>query len=882
MSTFFRRIVHLLGRRRHEADLREEMETHRALRQAALERDGMSADEAVRVSRRALGSVTLAAEDVRSVWLPTWLESVWQDVRFGARTARAQPGFTTVVVLTLALGIGATVSMFSVVNAVLLRALPYPDAGSLVVIDRGIGGLAGGGLTSGEILGLREGSRTMTLASAGNGVDAFLTVGDELERVTAASATDDMLALVGAAPVPLGRLLDASLDVRDERAIGVVISDRLWRRAFNANVDVIGREIDINNSNRTIVGVLPPNVRTWFPAVMGMAEEIDVWFPKPLDAGSWGGEGGVVIARLRTGSSLESAHTELDQFAKRFMVDQPTAYVDGFGDAILRFRVRPLHEVVTAPVARGLWAIGAAVAFVFLIGCVNVANLMVARSHARQREMAIRATLGAGRRRILQQLAIEHLLLATAGGMLGLGLALGGVELVAWLRPGHLPRETEIGIDTSSALVAVGLGLLATLLCGLLPVLDLLRRGTRTLPSTRSSVSVAGGRRLQRALVVAEIALSIVPLVAAGLMLRSFVNLTAIPLGFNPEGVVTAKVPFSLREFADPMARSRLHQAIVADVAKLPGVQSVSGVTTLPFEPNFGARRFGSADSPGPSVNDRAATQQGILPGYLRVMGIDLVQGRDMNADDLNAARDVAIVDERFAADFFQGDAVGKRIRAGSGRATRVLDVIGVTRSARLADARDRSFPHVFLPYHLWAVDLRLVIKTDRPAADLAPLIKRTAESHGTHRAVHDIQPMSTLVAAPVSDARFMMLILVGFAGLAVLLAGVGLYGTLAYLISRRRQEFGVRLAVGASPGQIVSLVAREGGLLTVVGATLGLAGALAATSTLRGLLYGVAPSDPLTLASVCGLVALVAVVAVLDPAWRASRVDPNVVLRVE
>ena len=876
MPSLIRRLAHLLRQRRHAADLRDEMETHRALRQAQLERDGMSASEAFHASRRALGSVTLAAEDTRGVWLPARLESVWQDVRFAVRTARANAGFTTVVVLTLALGIGVTVTMFSVVNTVLLRALPYPEADRLVVIDRGIGGLTGGGLAPGEILALREGSRTMTLASTGNGVDAFLTVGDDMERVTAASATDDMFALLGASPMPLGRSIDASLDIRDERAVSVAISDRLWRRAFGADPGVIGRAIDINNSDRMIVGVLPPNVRTWLPAAMNVAEDVDVWFPRSLP----GDGGGVVVARLRANATLEQARTELDQFAKRLMTDNPAAYADGFGDGVLRFRVQGLHEVVTAPVARGLWAIGAAVAFVFLIGCVNVANLMVARSQARQREMAIRSTLGAGGRRILQQLTIEHLVLAAAGAALGLVLARGGVELVAWLRPGHLPRQSQIGIDATSALVAVSLGILATLLCGLVPVIDLLGRGKRLIISTRSSLSAAGGRRLQRSLVIAEVALSIVPLVAAGLMLRSFVNLTTVPLGFNPENVVTAKVPFSLREFPDPRGRSRLHQAIVADVATLPGVQAVSGVTTLPFEPNFGAWRFGLVD--GPASNDRGVRQQAILPGYLRVMGIDLIEGRDMNADDLNGARDVAIVDERFATEFLNGRAVGQRIRKGSGPQARVLEVIGVVRSTRVEDARDRSFPHVFVPYHIWPIDLRLVIKTNRTAADLAPLIKRTAESHGTRRAVHDIRPMTALIADSVSDARFMMLILLGFAAISVLLAAVGLYGTLAYLISRRRQEFGVRLAVGATPQQIVALVAREGGRLTIAGVAIGLAGALAATGALRGLLFGVAPVDPITVAGVCGLVALVAAVAVVHPAWRASRVDPNAVLRME
>jgi putative ABC transport system permease protein len=883
MSTLLRRIIHLLGQRRHETDLRDEIEAHRSLRQAQLERDGMSAGEAERASRRALGSVALATEDTRGVWLPATLEGVWQDIRFAARSARANLGFTTVVVLTLALGVGATVAMFSVVNTVLWRALPYPDADRLVVIDRALGRSVGGRLEDGEILALRANSRTLTLISAANGAEAFLTVGDEMEHVTSASATDDMLALLGAARLPLGRRMDATEDVRDESVTGVVISERLWRRALGGDPRVVGRRIEINNRDMAILGVLPPAVRTWLPAVMGMDEHVDVWYPKALENRFRASEGGIVIARLTDGATLAEASTELDLFARRFMTDQPAAYAASMASGALRFRVRRLHDVVTAPVARGLWSIGGAVAFVFLIGCVNVANLMVARAHARQREMAIRTTLGAGRRRMFQQLAIEHAVLAAVGAALGLVLARAGVDLVAWLRPAHLPRQSEIGVDLTSAAIAVGLGATATILCGMFPVLDLLRsRDGRSLTSTRSSVSLAGGRRLQRSLVVAEVALSIVPLVAAGLMLRSFVNLTNAPLGFDPAGVVTATVPYSHRFFENTPQVVTLYRGIVADVARLPGVHSVSGAFPLPFEYDR-AQRFRSADDP--ADQGVTATEQGVLPGYLRLTGVQLVRGRDVTDDDLDAERDVVVVDERFADAVFGGNAVGRRIHRGSGgpgTKARELEVIGVTRAVRMARVRDEPLPHVFLPYHLFPIDLRLVVKTDQDAATIGPLIKRTAEAHGTRRAVHDIQPMSASVAESINDTRFTMLILIGFAAISVLLAAVGLYGTLAYLISQRRQEFGVRLAVGAAPHQIVALVAREGGLLTSVGAILGLAGAFAATGMLRGLLFGVAPSDPVTLASVCGLVALVAVVAVIHPAWRASRVDPNLVLRVE
>jgi putative ABC transport system permease protein len=462
------------------------------------------------------------------------------------------------------------------------------------------------------------------------------------------------------------------------------------------------------------------------------------------------------------------------------------------------------------------------------------------------------------------------------GGACGLVLARVGIGLLDWLRPVHLPRQSQIGIDATVLWWTIGLTLACSVLFGLVPALfftgDTLGQ---PLNSGRGGSTMMASRALQRGLVVAEVALSIVPLVAAGLMLRTFTNLLEAPIGFDPSHVVTARVSLNLRAFTEIDRRSAFFREAIARVRALPGVDAASVGGPLPFASAHTTQRYWRRDDgdPQPSIG----MQQSIMPGYLAVMGIPLRAGRDFMDDDIMQRRHVVIVDERLAAQLWHGDALGKRLAIGE---TQTLEVVGVTAPIRASQVRDQGTPMMFVPYPVYEIEETLVVKTRAPLAAIGPAIKRTVESLGPGRPVFDIRPMTDIVEASIDDTRFTMLVLSAFAAAALLLAGVGLYGTLAYLISQRTQEFGVRIALGASAAGVIRLVVREGGVLTGLGGAIGLAGAAGVTRALRGLLYGVTPLDGVTIGRVVVLVAAVAIVAVSRPAWRAARVDPVTALR--
>ncbi|MGH9308517.1 MAG: FtsX-like permease family protein [Vicinamibacterales bacterium] len=574
------------------------------------------------------------------------------------------------------------------------------------------------------------------------------------------------------------------------------------------------------------------------------------------------------------GATVTQAQAELDALAATFAASHPSAYPGG-----LRLTVRPLDDVVTRDVKPALMALAAAVGFVLLIACVNVANLLLARAKTRDRELAVRRALGATRLRLIRQLLAENLILAFLGGACGLLLARLGVGALDWLRPAHLPRQSEIAIDPVVILWTAGVTLASALVLGLVPALAFTREAHgQTLRSSRTGSLQLRSRRLQRGLVLAEVALSIVPLVAAGLMLRTFVKLLDAPLGFDPAHVVTARVSLNLGEFSTVDRRSRFYQDAIARVRDLPDVEEASVGGPPPLAPVQGTLRFWrSEDREGTSS---IGMHRSIMPGDFGVMGIPLRAGRDISGDDIIHRRRVAVVDERLAAQLWQGDAIGKRLAVEYSK--QPLEVVGVAGHIRARDLRDSATLMIYVPSHVYEIEQTLVVKTRAPLSTIAPAIKRAVEALGPGRPVFDIRPMQDIVAASINNTRFTMLVLSGFAIASLVLAGVGLYGTLAYLTSQRTQEFGVRLALGASAIGILRLVIGEGLVLTALGAALGLMGAVAVTRTLRGLLYGVTPLDGVTIASVVALLGAVALVAIGWPAWRASRVDPTTALRAE
>ena len=833
---------------------------------------GLSPVEARRQARIEAGGVEQVKEEVREAWLGSAVDAAFRDGKYAFRTLRRAPGFTAVVLFTLALGIGGTVTMFSVMDAVLWRALPYPFADRIVYLQADAHGVANAGAAPGEVRALQARSRTLEHFSIVWGADSNLEYNGEIDHVGAASVSDDLLPLFGAA-TSLGRLLDSRTDIPG-MVNHILISDSLWRRRFGADPTVVGRAVRVNNLPMQIAGVLQPDFIPYLPASSEAYEETDVWFPTGIEE-SWQYRGFCVLARLKPGASTMSANAELATLAADFIREHRGTYPDGK----LRLSVHSLQSELTGPSRSALFLLAGAVGFVLLIACVNVAGLMLARGSARQRELAIRRAMGAGKIRLIRQMLTENLVLALGAGGVGLLLAVIALEAIGKMAATHLPMQSRIGMNTTVLLFALGLTVAVTLLFGLLPAFRLASgRANDPLRAGRSETAAPGARLLQRGLIVAEVALSIVPLVCCGLMLRTFVNLLQAPLGFNPSGVVTATLPMDFMRLSTVEQRWAVLRDALQRVQAVPGVDSVSAAGRLPFASWQVTHRVGRAEQP--DVPGILATQQTAMPGYLHAVGTPLLAGRDFTEEDIAEKRSVAIVDAGLAQRLWPEGGLGRRLYYKSGRTVQDLEIIGITAPVRAMRVRDAEIPNFLVPYHVFPHELSLVIRTRQSAASLAPAIRRAAKEANTGRAVFDIRPMTDYVDDSIGDTRFLLLVLATFACASVLLASVGLYGTLSYLISQRSREFGIRMALGSGIAAIVGMVVREGALLTASGAALGLVGAMTAAGAIRQFLYNVAPFDRITLAGVVGLLALVALCAAAAPAWRAARIDPNATLR--
>jgi putative ABC transport system permease protein len=855
-----------------DRDLDDELRAFVDARTESYARQGLSPADARRAALVEVGGVEQVKERVRDVRPGTAIAAALRDVRYGARVLRRSPGYAAVVIMTIALGIGVNSAVFSVVYAVLWRPLPYADAARIVVIEADTRALPSAYSSSDAAFDVR-GSRLISSVAQVEGRDASLMIDGVMEHVAAARVSDELLPLLGANPPAHGRTLADSEDASGYVVRGVVISDELWRRRFQADPRVIGRRLSVNNFDVQVVGVLPPGFRVVLPAENHVEEQVDVWMPRQF-AASLLDRGLPLLGRLAPGATVAQAQAELDTMASTFAASHPSSYPNG-----LRLTIRPLADAVTRGVKPALLSLAIAVGFVLLIACVNVANLLLTRTKVREREIAVRRALGATRFRLLRQLLAEHVIIAVLGGVCGLLLARFGVGLLEWLRPGHLPRRSEVAIDGVVMLWTAGLTVMSSVLFGLVPALAITRGGHgRPLLSSRAGSLLLRNRRLHRGLVLAEVALSIVPLIAAGLMLRTFTNLLGTPIGFNPEQVVTARISLNLDAFSTVDRRSAFYRDAIERVRELPGVDAVSIGGPLPLAPVQTTQRFWRSEDP--QRTSSIGMQQSVMPGYFGALGIPLRAGRDISDDDIRQQRRVAVVDERLAALLWNGDAVGKRL--GIGESRRPLEVIGVAGHVRAREIRESGTPMIYVPSHVYEIEQTIVVKTRLPLATIGPALKQTIEALGPGRPVFDIRSMDDIVGASIDNTRFTMLVLSGFAVVSLMLAGVGLYGTLSYLTSQRMQEFGVRVALGATAASILRLVIREAGLVAGTGVALGLAGALAVARGLRALLYGVTPLDGLTIVSAVALVAVVSLLAVGWPAWRAARVDPTTALRAE
>jgi putative ABC transport system permease protein len=809
------------------------------------------------------------------------MTTLLQDVRYAVRTLLKSPGFTLVAVVALALGIGANTAIFSVVKAVLLSPLPYPEPERLVWVRE----INPGADIMDEPASAPNFNDWRTQGRSFDGMAAFanaggtITDGDrEPERVPAMATSANFFQIVGVAPA-LGRGF-----LPEEEAAGknrvVVLSHGLWQRRFGARPDVLGQQITISGNPHTVVGVAAPGFKT---PVSG-PKPPELWFPLAFnfDESRRRSDFLSVVGRLKPGATVEQARAELEGIAARLAAERPST------NAGWSVKVEPLHERVVGNVRQALWVLMGVVGFLLLISCANVANLLLARAAGRRQEIAVRTALGARRGRLVRQFLTESLLLGLAGGGLGLVLAAWGVEVLVALSPGNIPRLEEVGLDARVLAFTFGVSALTGVLFGLLPALSASKADVSVSlkeGGSRGSTAGAGARRLRATLVVAEIAITVVLLAGAGLMVRSFMAIQSVDPGFRPERVLTFDFALPAAKYKEDPQIVGFAEQLTARAAALPGVERAALVDALPLSGGGSVLAFvieGRPPLPPEQVQDAQVFV--VTPDYFEVLGIGHVRGERLTERHREGTPDVAVINEAMARRFWPGeDPVGKRLNLGNPENTPWVTVIGIVRDTRHSGLDKEPYPQMYGPAAQFPRRaMTLVARTSGDPTGLAPALRRELAAIDPDLPLYNVRTMEQVMSDSISRRRFQMVLIAAFAGVGLLLAAVGIYGVISYSVAQRRHEIGVRMALGARAADILKLVVGQGLGLTLAGVGVGLAGAFALTRVLASLLYGVTATDPLTFACVALALLGVALLACLLPARRATKVDPMVALRYE
>ena len=858
-----------------DGELDEELRYHLE-REAELNvRGGMTRAEARRAALRAFGGVEQARELCREARGVRMLQDLWQDLRYGARKLLKSPGFTLVAVMTLALGIGANTAIFSVVNAVLLRPLPFPDSERIVALS-GVNpskGITDSNMSAPDFADWKEQSRSFEQVACLFTGGSLLVSGEEAERVRGTSVTEDFFPLFRT-PALLGRPLESDDSKKDATAVAV-LSHGLWQRRYGGDPAVVGRQIMVGRGSVTVVGVMPPGFN--FP------ERTEIWFPLSLDPAAERRDNRYleVFARLKPEATLARGQAELDAVNARLA----QSYVET--NRGWDVRLTNLRERLVGSMRAPLLVILGAVALVLLIACVNVANLLLARSAARRKEFAVRDALGASRGRIVRQLLTESFLLSLAGGAAGVLLSLWLTQLLVGLIPPDTPRLDEVRPDARIFGFALAVSVCAGILFGLAPALQASRRDVSETLKEGGRTGVEGGRRnrSQSVLIVSEIALSFMLLAGAGLLVRSFMRLRDVNPGFNQAGVLALRISASGVQYPAGPARAELYRQVTERLGSLPGVEAAGAVLSLPlggdtFNVGRSFIREGRPATPEESAN---ASYLVATPGYFRALGIPLVSGRVFAAQDSEKTPMVVVINETMARRFWPGESpVGKRITIWRDEKfpREIVGVVGDTRS----NPAEPAGAQMYVPYAQdpnWS-SLSLVVRTSADPSSLTAAARNEVHALDKTIPVYNARPMSDVVAASMAERRASTLLVGAFALLALLLALVGIYGVTAYYVTQRKHEIGLRMALGARTSHILGLVVGRSLRLTLVGLAVGLCGALALTRVLGSLLFEVKPADPVTLAAAAVLLGAIALLASLLPARRATRVDPLIALRAE
>jgi putative ABC transport system permease protein len=808
---------------------------------------------------------------------------MWRDMWHGLRVMRRSPGFTAVAVLTLALGIGTNTAIFSVVNAVLLRPLPYHDPARLALVQESLPKLGWnfGGIAAAEALDYMAGNESFSEMAAYTTLNFNLTGQGAAQRVQAARVSPNLFPLLGVSPL-IGRTFAPDED--QAGASVILLGGAFWRRTFGSDPNVIGQTVKLDEKPYTIVGVMPEGVQ--FPYTDAtFAEPVELWLPLALSDEERTSRANNLqyglIGRLPPGVTLAAAQANMEAVAARFQQQHPDIYQ---GDVEIAARVVGLEQRAVQNVRPFLLMLLIATGLVLAVACANVANLLLARAAGRRKEIAIRAALGASTLRIVRQLLAESLALAACGGALGLLLAEWAIDLILKFGPEDVPRLAEAGLDWRVLAFTLLVTVLTGVLFGLAPALQSARLNlTDALKDAGRGSSAGEGARLRGLLVMTETAVALVLLVGAALLINSFVRLLGVPPGFNPEGVVIARTELPKARYPEAERGKLVYKQVLERLAALPGVQAVGVASNLPLtgEWEIGFRPEGSSENTVYTTHGSWVSND-----YFRALGIALLKGRTFTDDDRAETMPVIVVNEAMARRFWPDqEVIGKRIRWGGWNRDGWLTIVGVVADVKLSSLEAEDKPAVYMPtFQIPRLrrDAVFIARTSGDPASLLTAVRREINEVDADLPVYDLRTMRQVIAGSVAQRRFAMLLLVVFAVAALLLAAVGLYGVTAYAVTQRTQEIGIRMALGARPRDIARLVVGHSLMLTLVGAAVGLIIAFALTRFMSSLLFGISATDPLTFTLIPLLLALVALAACYVPARRATKVDPMIALRYE
>ncbi len=882
----------IFAKEKTDRDLDEEVRSYSDLLAQEKMREGMTADEARRAARLELGGIEQVKEDVREVRAGTWLDSLLQDLRYGARMLRKNPAFTAVAVLTLALGIGANTAIFSVVNAVLLRPLPYPQPQKVLTL--GIvyaSGQASDAVESQQYIYWRDHSRSLDSPAAISGsIGGFnLLANGTPVHVRGLKVTRQFFSAIGVQPM-LGRGFREEED-RSGAPCVVVLSNGLWRSAFGTDPQAIGRSAILNGIPCAVVGVLPPEFR--FDTGDEFDSNPEVLIPLQLSSQPHDrGQNYQFIARLKPGVTFTAAQADAD----RVSADFSRAYPDYYQPAdAFRMRLRPLQQALVGRVRPILLVLFGAVGFVLLIACVNVANLFLSRATARSREMALRATLGATASRLFRQLLCESLLFAILAGTAGLATAAWSVGMLVANSPADLPRIGELSFDWHVLLFTLGISVLVAVVCGSVGAFHGLRADVNE--SLKEGQECAGGvpgRRLSRLFVASEVALSFVLLVGAGLLISTVIHLYRVPLGFDSRNLLSARMSLTSEKYNRNAQVWNFQRQVIDRVRRLPGVSSVASASATPLERGLNTVVFLHGTYTEDQHEMLMIEYRSISSAYFHTLAIPLLRGREFSDSDSADSALVVVINESLAKALWPGEnPIGKPLLAGEGPRDQIKprEVVGIVADIREIGLDQPARATVYVPQPQVADSLNqmtnfwfassLLVRTAGPV-EVSNEIRKIVAAVDPEEPVAHIDTMNDVRARSVAEQSFLMILMGIFAALALVLAAVGIYGVLSYQMSRRTHEIGIRMALGATLRSVTRLVLREGLLVVFTGVAIGIAAALGLTRLLQRNLFGVRPADPFVFVAATVVLVAIALAACYIPARRATRVDPMIALRHE